>query len=235
MAKRFNLNEADRDKLADLLNTPPAKKQSRAVRQQTPRHTSGGFPFINNSSQEIPPYAVLQIVDAELDRNRTLLSVVKPTSTGKLFIFNGPRTIPVDGRGIGYREGRALATVTSSPLELWSPEPDEWSLVSGGSHFSLAGELDEETGYFLLAGSGFDRIKGTLVGAMETTDATHTIDNIEVLSGTDPRTDSTSASEAITVSNADHSWEGDDNAVGRAEWNPVQERWEFYQVTCPAP
>lgn len=79
---------------------------------------------------------------------------------------------------------------------------------------------------------GYDRIKGQLVGAMATTDTTWTIDNIEVLSGADPRTDSTSTSEAITISNSDHSMEGDDNGIGRAEWNPAQNRWEFYQVTC---
>jgi len=80
----------------------------------------------------------------------------------------------------------------------------------------------------------YGRIKGLLVTAMETTDSTHTIDNIEVLEGADPRTDTSSTSEAITISNADHSWSGDDNATARAEWNPAQSRWEFYQVTCPA-
>lgn len=78
----------------------------------------------------------------------------------------------------------------------------------------------------------YGRIKGQLVGAMDTTDGTWTIDQIEVLFGADPRDDPSDADEEVTVYNTDHTMEGDDNGIARAEWNPVQKRWELYQLTC---
>lgn len=112
-----------------------------------------------------------------------------------------------------FQEGHKAASGTQGYC-IFMPDARRWEVVS-------------------LLGS-FGRIKGTLVGAMTSGDATHTIDNIVVLSGADPRTDPTSTTEAVTVNNTDHTMAGDDNAYARAEWNPASERWEFYQVTCPA-
>ncbi len=79
----------------------------------------------------------------------------------------------------------------------------------------------------------FDRLKGTLVGALAPGDATKTMDGISIGKGADPRTNPTDASETITVHNV-HGFESDDNALCRVEWMESEQRWEIYQVTCPA-
>ncbi len=80
----------------------------------------------------------------------------------------------------------------------------------------------------------YDRCKGLLKGALDSGDSTTTVDNVTVIRGTSPLDDPTDTTEELTVSNADHEWDGDDNAVCRFEWNQTAERWEFYQITCPA-
>lgn len=80
---------------------------------------------------------------------------------------------------------------------------------------------------------GYDRIKGLADDDFETTDGTFTIDNVSVIKGADPRSDTSSTSEQVTVYN-DHSWAIDNNSIVRAEYNIDSGHWEAYQVTCPA-
>ncbi len=80
---------------------------------------------------------------------------------------------------------------------------------------------------------GYDRCTCLLKGALDSGDSTTTVDNVKIIRGTSPLSDPTSTSEELTVYNT-HSWDGDDNALARIEWNVTEERWEFYQVTCPA-
>ncbi len=75
-----------------------------------------------------------------------------------------------------------------------------------------------------------DRCTCLLKGAMATSDTTKTVDNVAPICGASPVANS---SEELTVYNT-HAWEGDDNALGRIEWNRTTGHWEFYQVTCPA-
>ena len=83
-------------------------------------------------------------------------------------------------------------------------------------------------------GGGYDRVKGQLVGAMATSDSTHTIDNVTRTKGPSPLDDPSSTTETLTVENADFDWAGDDNAVAYAEYNEVDGKWYLYQVKCPA-
>lgn len=82
-------------------------------------------------------------------------------------------------------------------------------------------------------GGSFDRVKGLLVGAMLTTDTTHTIDNVIATKGRSPLADSTSTTEALTVQNGDLAWAGDDNAPAYAEYCASDGLWYLYQVKCP--
>ena len=225
--KRYNLNEEDRDKLSDLLADRPKKERPQRHRQVTPRQSFGGIPFENGSGVTIPAFAVMQIDDADLDRERPYVTVRKPEAGGKLFIFNGPREVPESGHAIGYREGRALVSEDAATTSLYSPLPGEWELSSGGGHFRLAGELDDDTGYFLLVGAEFGIIKGQLVGALSSSTTSHTIDNVELISGADPRADPESTSEAVTVSNELLCGAGADDAEFLALWDATNEEWIF--------
>lgn len=231
--KRFNLNASDRTKLQDLLDKRTDTPKKEVERQQTPRHHHGGIRIFNSSGEAIPPFGVMQCDEAELDREASIVAVVKPTASGNLFLFNGPREIAIDGYGFGYREGRAMFTASSVLPDLWSPEPDEWFLTNGGAHFRLVGSLDAETNYFLLVGAEYDRIEGLTTGAVAG-GSTFTIDNIAVRRGVDPRTDKSSTSETVTVYNR-FSEHANSSAICFAEWNASQQRWEnyFLQSICP--
>lgn len=69
-------------------------------------------------------------------------------------------------------------------------------------------------------------VRGLCVGAKTTSDATFNIDNIEPLeSGLDPRTDTTSTAETLTVHNINPSSYADDSNVW-ADYNTERNRWE---------
>lgn len=74
------------------------------------------------------------------------------------------------------------------------------------------------------------RCKGLLKGAMDSTDATATVDNVSPIMGPNPTTSTTST---VTVYNA-HDWDADDNAKCRFEYIRSSSRWDLYQVNCPA-
>ena len=65
---------------------------------------------------------------------------------------------------------------------------------------------------------------------MLTTDSTHTVDNVTETRGSSPVE---SSSEELTVYNL-FDWEGDDDGFCKIEYSYLDDRWEFYQVTCPA-
>lgn len=79
----------------------------------------------------------------------------------------------------------------------------------------------------------YGMIKGLLKTAMTSGDSTHTIDNVEIMQGVDPRTTLGSTSEEVTIYNI-FTMAGDDDGISIAVWNRELLRWEFIQVTCPA-
>jgi hypothetical protein len=74
------------------------------------------------------------------------------------------------------------------------------------------------------------RCRGLLKGALASSTATATVDNVVGLDGVSP---TGSASATVAVQNT-HRWEGDDDATCRFEWNNENQQWELYQVDCPA-
>jgi len=121
-------------------------------------------------------------------------------------------------------------SVTSNLITGGSGVPIIWKDAEGGENIAglrwglvLLGQADR----------GYDRITGLTTAAVATSDDTFTIDNVAVVKGADPREDTESSSETVTVYNT-HAWEADDNAKVRAEWNETTEHWEAYQVTCPS-
>lgn len=81
--------------------------------------------------------------------------------------------------------------------------------------------------------ANFRMITGVLKGAMGSGESSWTIDGVSVVQGADPRSDTSSGTEEVTVYNV-HNWAGDDDARVVAVWNETQLRWELIQVTCPA-
>ena len=79
-------------------------------------------------------------------------------------------------------------------------------------------------------GSKGNRCRALIKTAMTSGDTTHTVDNVTPLNGSSPVDLST---DELTVYNI-HTWDADDNAICKIEWNETLEQWEIYQVDCPA-
>jgi len=69
-------------------------------------------------------------------------------------------------------------------------------------------------------------VTGLLTAALDSEDATMTIDGVTAIIGQPP-------SGNLTVYNV-HGWDGDDDGRVVAVWNGTSEHWEAIQVDCPA-
>lgn len=77
---------------------------------------------------------------------------------------------------------------------------------------------------------GMLTIKGLTTGAVDSGDATFTIDNVTSYTDQSPVD---GAGDTVTVQNT-YSDAADDNAVCTATWNPVTELWDCDNIKCPA-
>jgi hypothetical protein len=195
----------------------------------------------NTSSEVIPPYAAMEIVDRKTEGGRLIYNVRKPTTdTSRQILFNNLSEIPAADYGLGTYDLPYLvaSSTNNSTVELLEVKAGSWKLGEG-SQFEVQGDFVESEGeYFawikeIRNDPGFVMMRGRLVGAMATTDGTKSIDSLVLLQGVDPRTDISSTSETITGYNV-HDWEGDDNAWVVVVWNKTEEHWDMLQVTCPA-
>ncbi len=95
-----------------------------------------GIPFRNDSGEEIPPYAVMEIVDGNIGAGE-LLGVIKPTSkhNTQQWLINGSKPIPIDGTGSGFfsndtpRPVLYLRTAWTSGGNSFSPVPGYWHIA----------------------------------------------------------------------------------------------------------
>jgi hypothetical protein len=101
---------------------------------------------------------------------------------------------------------------------------DDWILV-----------IRSKSGHWIASTStpGFDRITGLTTAAVETTDGTFEIYNISVVKGADPREDTSSTAEAVTIVNTP-AWKMADNQRIFAHWderlNSGDGGWEVYLI-----
>ena len=83
--------------------------------------------------------------------------------------------------------------------------------------------------------AGYDRITGLTTAAVTDGNTTITIDNIKVISGADPREDTSSSSETLTGTKPS-SWTADENKKAWLEWNKTDKTWDAYQLDgCSVP
>ena len=199
----------------------------------------------NVSGGNLPRGSVVQLGDfilADKVQQHLRFEADTPTDNRRFVVLLDPLPAGATGAAVASGVCMALVTMADTDHEFATPVEDETHFVSAVTGPMELLSTPDGTGQqemivrFFPTPRGFDRIKGLLVGAMTSTDTTHTIDNITVTFGDDPRTDPTSSTEAITFTN-EHEWSGDDNAICRLEWNKTYNsgvgRWEAYQVTCP--
>lgn len=124
---------------------PGSSQQSRA--QFTQRPTL----FVNDSGEEIPPFACMQITEMEdFGKNYAKVDKYDEDVFGG-FLFNGPRSVADDKVGMAQATPRFRATredntdaVTAG--HLWGPDPGEWFLKpNGGPWAALALQTESST------------------------------------------------------------------------------------------
>jgi len=112
-----------------------------------------GIPFLNDSGETAPAYAVMKITDDIAKAAGQPFSLVIDKADNNwsgLYLVNGPRAIADGGTGTGYfytgdyPDQLALynSANTPAPGEQWSPVPDSWLLHKNGPGFFILGGAD---------------------------------------------------------------------------------------------
>lgn len=112
-----------------------------------------GIPFLNDSGEVAPAYAVMKISDdIPKDVGQPFsLKIIKPNNDwAGLYLVNGSRAIASGRIGSGYfhtgdyPEQPALYNTATTPLpgEQWSPVPGSWYLNKNGPGFFILGGAD---------------------------------------------------------------------------------------------
>lgn len=207
--------------------------------ERAPGKQQRGIEFSNASGQTVPSFGVLQITGSSVvGVGREILTATRPDGTaGAVYAVNGSVPVTAGQKGrctLDFPTKAAYDTGDGTPAigQFWGPKSGQFTLAQGRPYFLISG-TPASGRVFVERHSCAWMIRGTLVGAMTSGDATWTIDNISVVSGGDPRATVGSSSEAKTVYNL-HEWDGDDDAIAVAVWNDTESRWELIQVTCPA-
>lgn len=101
------------------------------------------LPFVNNSSETAPPFAVMQVSGAVNDHRGAFTTIIKPTGTGGQYLINGPVACLPGRTGAA---ARTYPTVTrfenvSTPVlgQEWGPTSNSWGLVPTSKGYSIVG------------------------------------------------------------------------------------------------
>lgn len=102
--------------------------------------------FYNASGEAIPPYACMEVTDAQDVTSRYVVEVSKPTGdTNEAgYLFNGPTSIPASKTGMGYTASDpawSIYDTGSSPVngEEWGPISGSWEIGPTGLGFIIVG------------------------------------------------------------------------------------------------
>jgi len=99
--------------------------------------------FRNDSGEEIPPFACLEVTGTTEDLDRTFVTVTKPTSICGEYIFNSQFAVEADKWGWAYAFGvvrmRGTASTYSS-CKRYKPTIGSWDVSEGPGPFLVYGE-----------------------------------------------------------------------------------------------
>lgn len=187
------------------------------------------YPVENVTGETIPGFACLQVsgyLSFEVNGEPTIgFTVKKPDGKGKLFLINSPYDIPPRGKGDATDspgsfvlfEGE-LATSGDGSLVEWGPKKDSWAISKDGKGFVIvgqeAGEPASEPGFppvastkrvrvaIVTAAEQENKIQGAVVTTATENSQQFLINQIVVLSGTDPREDPNNPLETVLIQNS---------------------------------
>lgn len=143
-------------------------------------------------------------------------------------------TYTVEGKIIEWRasanSGDGELQVTEDTYNVRDTTFGKWNVGEGDWVFCRPIGSNNYTVWEIVAtaSSAYDRCTALAYGAIS--GSTGTVDNVAPIRGANPTEETT---DTMLVYNP-HSYEVDDNAMVRIEWNKTTEHWEIYQATCPA-
>lgn len=100
------------------------------------------IPVVNSSGEEIPAFAVMEVIDTDSEENVT---VSKPSEdSDKLILINGPSIIQIDGTGMGTIDMPFWAyydTNDGTPAsgERWGARSGSWKISKNKNGFLVIG------------------------------------------------------------------------------------------------
>lgn len=112
----------------------------------------GGLLIKNTESNTIPAFGCVEVTGTADETNGpNFVTVKKPTSTGTLFLFNGPYEIEANGYGRAqtgpvYRVYKNSGTVTLG--NRWAPTASQYYLTKGYGAYVVMGADDIGTNVF---------------------------------------------------------------------------------------
>lgn len=185
---------------------------------QTRERNRDKFPivFINDSGETVPAFAIMQINSTEgVPLNQAqLVHVVKPTTDGKMYMFNGPLDVRDGKKGRGRLTSPAVSKCSGTLAvgDSVGPSDGSWEVSSSGSGYKCVGADDDGVVLVAIVG-GSGSSKRTAV--LKATDA--------IAGATGDRTPATSGDYTVV--------KGDTPAGDIENWSTVGISVDSYMVT----
>ncbi len=130
--------------------------------------------FRNDSSEAIPPGAVMRQVGTTFVDDNLVLLMGKPTAEYRRFYYiNGSVTVPAGEYGDcytltdaaqGYVGARTNAFSAPAEGESWGPRPNSWDLQSAGFGFTTLGNT--QSGFIFVRQHEVTTVMGVLLEAL---------------------------------------------------------------------
>jgi hypothetical protein len=98
--------------------------------------------FKNDSGEEIPSFACMQVMGTVQENNTTFVLVDKPSDVCGEYLFNSPYPVEADGFGWGYAFGQVRMRGTASTFDAcsrYAPAADSWDVAEGPGPFIVYG------------------------------------------------------------------------------------------------
>ena len=107
----------------------------------------------NDSGEEIPAYACMQVTGTAEVGDVTVVTVTKPTTTDGTYLFNCQYLIAIGANGWAFRFGVVimLGIAPSEPGAMYGPIVSDWQIEEGGSLVEVYGPHNADA-YFGLIG-----------------------------------------------------------------------------------
>lgn len=193
--------------------------------------------FRNDTSEDIPAYAVLRATGYEEFGDRNVLTVEKPDSYGSqhLHFVNGMLKVPPDGYGVCYNPSEpwwALYDDADTPAfgETWGPVDGSWELKKHVGGFRVVGGAIggiESTSRVLVVRAPMLIFRGKITADI-TIGTTGTVTVWHMVDGVDEETEY-EIEDVYSPFGTVETGSGNENFVG-CHW--VNDQWEIWQSGC---